>query len=259
MKWYHICLICCIVLFIWLVLSIIFYRHCFKRLYDFLLSSLAFIVLSPLLLVLIIINSIVLKGNPFFVQLRPGKINKKNNQERIFKLIKLKTMSDTKDENGNLLPDAQRLNKFGLFLRKTSLDELFSLINIIKGDLSIVGPRPQLVKDMVFMTDEQRKRHTVRQGLTGLAQVNGRNNITWEQKFVYDLEYIKHITFFGDIKIILKTILKVFKQEDINREGTMSDLDFGDYLLKEGKISKEEYQNKQSQAKLILDKLNKKV
>ena len=156
------------------------------------------------------------------------------------------------DKEGNLLPDSLRLNSYGKFLRSTSLDELPSLINILNGDLSIVGPRPQLVRDMVFMNEDQRRRHLVRPGLTGLAQVNGRNNITWEQKFEYDLIYIKDISFIGDIKIILQTIGKVLKRSDIVREGTVSDMDFGDWLLQKNEVTYEEYSKKQKEAKNIL-------
>lgn len=230
------------------------YEKIFKRIMDFILSLFAFIVLSPILIVLIIIGAIAMKGNPFFTQLRPGLIDKRTGKERIFKLIKFRTMSNAKDKNGKLLPDSVRLNKYGKLLRSSSLDELPSLINIIIGDLSIVGPRPQLVRDMVFMSDEQRKRHSVRPGLTGLAQVNGRNNITWIQKFEYDLEYIKKITFIGDIKIILQTVEKVLKRADIVREGTDSDMDFGDWLLMNKKVSQEFYDEKKKEAKIILEK-----
>ena len=189
-----------------------------------------------------------MKGNPFFCQPRPGK------NEKVFKLIKFRTMSNAKDRNGNLLPDEVRLNSYGRFLRSTSLDELPSLINIVCGDLAIVGPRPQLVRDMVFMTPVQRKRHSVRPGLTGLAQVNGRNNITWEQKFEYDLCYIEKISFFEDLRIIFKTFEKVVKRADIVREGTVSDMDFGDWLLLKNEVTKEEYDRKQREAKEILRK-----
>ena len=163
-------------------------------------------------------------------------------------------MSNLKDENGNLLPDEKRLNGYGKFLRSTSLDELPELFNIFIGDMSIVGPRPQLVRDMVFMNEVQRKRHDVRPGLTGLAQVNGRNNISWEEKFEWDLKYIEQgITFINDLKIIFKTIGAVLKREDTVREGTVSDLDFGDWLLKEGKIDQETYDRKQEEAKALLE------
>ncbi len=229
------------------------YAKFLKRFFDFTLSLLALIVLSPLLIVLTIIGAIAMKGNPFFTQARPGKIDKKTGKEKIFKLIKFRTMSNKKDENGNLLPDEARINRYGKFLRSTSADELPSLINIVLGHLALVGPRPQLVRDMVFMSDEQRKRHNVRPGLTGLAQVNGRNNITWEQKFEYDLQYIdRGITFIGDLKIILQTVGKVLKRSDVVREGTVSDVDYGDWLVQEGKIDKITYDEKQEEARELL-------
>ena len=230
------------------------YANFFKREIDFCLALLALTVLSPLLIILTVLGAIVMKGNPFFTQLRPGKINKKTGRERIFKLIKFRTMTNAKDKNGNLLPDEKRLVKYGKFLRSTSLDELPELINILIGDMAIVGPRPQLVRDMVFMTGEQRRRHTVRPGLTGLAQVSGRNNITWEQKFTFDLKYIdKKVTLFGDIKIILQTVFKVLRRSDIVREGTVSDMDFGDWLIEQGKIEKTEYDEKQKEAKELMN------
>ena len=229
------------------------YANFFKRVIDFLLSLIAMIVLSPILLILIVAGAAAMKGNPFFFQPRPGKKGK-DGKEKIFKLIKLRTMSNAKDKNGNLLPDDIRLNKYGKFLRSTSLDELPELLNIIKGDMAVVGPRPQLVRDMTFMTEEQRRRHDVRPGLTGLAQVNGRNNITWEQKFEYDLQYIDNgITFVGDIKIILQTVGKVLKRSDTVRDGTVSDMDFGDWLMAEGKVDKIEYDTKQAEAKELLN------
>ena len=228
------------------------YAKFLKRIIDFLLSFIASVVFFPLMMVLAIIGAIAMRGNPFFVQLRPGKKDKYGN-EKIFKLIKFRTMSNKKDSEGNLLPDEVRLNKYGRFLRSTSLDELPELWNILIGSLAIVGPRPQLVRDMVFMTEEQRRRHNVRPGLTGLAQVSGRNNITWEQKFEYDLQYIdSKITFFKDLKIIFRTVGKVLKRSDTVREGTASDFDFGDWLLSEGKVTQEEYEQKQEEAKEIL-------
>ena len=230
------------------------YAKFWKRFFDFTLSLLALIVLSPLLVILTIIGAIAMRGNPFFTQARPGKIDKKTGKEKIFKLIKFRTMSNKKDENGNLLPDEVRLNRYGKFLRSTSLDELPSLVNIVLGQLSIVGPRPFLVRDCVFLTDEQRRRHTVRPGLTGLAQVNGRNNITWEQKFEYDLQYIdRGITFIGDLKIILQTVGKVLKRSDIVREGTASDVDYGDWLMLEGKVDQATYDEKQKEARELLN------
>ena len=228
------------------------YAKCFKRVIDFTLSVIALIVLSPILLVLIIVGAIAMKGNPFFLQQRPGKKGK-DGKEKIFKLIKFRTMSNTKDKDGNLLPDDQRLGKYGAWLRSTSLDELPELVNIALGSLSICGPRPFLVRDVVFMSDEQRRRHDVRPGLTGLAQVYGRNNITWEQKIEFDLEYIDNgITFMGDVKIILQTVGKVLKRSDTVREGTVSDIDFGDWLMMEGKVDQETYDAKQAEAKSLL-------
>jgi len=219
---------------------------------DFILSVTALIVLSPVLLILIVVGAIAMKGNPFFLQPRPGKKGK-DGKEKIFMLIKFRTMSNAKDKDGNLLPDDQRLGKYGAWLRSTSLDELPELVNIALGSLSICGPRPFLVRDVVFMSDKQRRRHDVRPGLTGLAQVNGRNNITWEQKIEFDLEYIDNgITFMGDVKIILQTVGKVLKRSDTVREGTVSDMDFGDWLMMEGKVDQETYDAKQAEAKEML-------
>ena len=229
------------------------YAKFFKRLLDFFLSLTALAVLSPVLLILIIVGAIAMRGNPFFTQKRPGKICKKTGKEKIFKLVKFRTMSNKRDHDGKLLPDHVRLNKYGRILRSTSLDELPELFNILKGDMAIVGPRPQLVRDMTFMTAEQRRRHDVRPGLTGLAQINGRNSITWEQKFEYDLQYINGgVTFFGDIKIIFGTFGKVLKRSDTVREGTASDLDFGDWLMQEGKVDRDTYDQKQEEAKELL-------
>ncbi len=222
------------------------YAKFFKRIIDFTLSLFAICVLSWLLLILTVVGAIVMKGNPFFTQLRPGK------DEKIFKLVKFRTMTNAKDSDGNLLPDEKRLVAYGKFLRSTSLDELPELINILKGDMSIVGPRPQLVRDMVFMSDEQRKRHTVRPGLTGLAQCNGRNNMSWERKFEYDLEYIEKITFWGDIKIIFKTAIKVFQRDGISEEGMATAEDLGDYLLHKGEVDRADYDSKQAEAKELI-------
>ena len=229
------------------------YATFLKRLFDVLISTVALLVLSPILIILLVVGAIAMKGNPFFVQMRPGKISKKTGEEKIFRMIKLRTMTNERDrETGELLPDEKRLNAYGRFLRSTSLDELFELVNVLIGDMSIVGPRPQLVRDMTFMTEDQRRRHTVRPGITGLAQVSGRNNITWERKFEYDIEYIEKITFLGDIKIMLKTVGKVLKRSDTVREGTASDIDFGDWLMSEGKIDEEFYKEKQNEAKELL-------
>lgn len=239
-TWWGITLLCVVCVAVWVLLSAVLYRLFFKRFYDILLSGLAILVFSWLLIILIIVGAIKMKGNPFFTQARPGK-KRRNGKERIFKLIKFRTMTCEKDENGKLLPDEKRLTGYGKFLRSTSLDELPELFNIFVGHMSIIGPRPQLVKDMWFMSDEIRSRHSVRPGLTGLAQVNGRNNIGWDEKFAYDLDYISKISLWRDLGILFKTVLKVFKRADINREGTASDMDYGDWLLAEGKITKDEY------------------
>ena len=223
------------------------YPKYLKRILDFLLSLCAIIVLSPILLLLTIVGAIKMKGNPFFTQLRPGK------DEKIFRLIKFRTMTCETDANGNPLPDEQRLVPYGRFLRSTSLDELPELFNILKGDMAIVGPRPLLVRDMVFMTPEQRKRHTVRQGLTGLAQVSGRNAMTWEDKLDYDLRYVRNLSFMVDFFIILKTIYKVLKREGITEEGQATAMDLGDYLLASGMVHKEEYASLQKEAKHLIE------
>ena len=191
------------------------YAKYVKRPLDFVLSLTALIILSPLLLILTIVGAIAMKGNPFFVQKRPGRISKKTGQEKIFNLIKFRTMSNAKDNDGNLLSDKDRLNRYGRFLRSTSLDELPELVNIVKGDMAIVGPRPLIVEYLPYYTVEEHKRHEVRPGLTGLAQVNGRSYILWEEIFAKDLQYVSKITMLGDIKIIFRTILKVLQRRDI--------------------------------------------
>ena len=219
-TWWGITIIVIVTLALWVLLSALLYRPFFKRFYDILFSGLAILVLSPVLLVLIIVGAIKMKGNPFFTQKRPGKIKKRTGEERIFKLIKFRTMTNAKDKDGNLLPDDQRLTKYGRFLRSTSLDELPELINIFIGDMSLVGPRPLLVKYLPYYTEEERHRHDVRPGLTGLAQVNGRNALSWEDKFTYDVKYARKITLFGDVKILFQTALKVLKREGISGENT---------------------------------------
>lgn len=225
----------------------IYARH-IKRKLDLMLSGAALIVLSPVLLATAIKVRQEMGSPVLFTQLRPGK------GEKIFRMYKFRTMTDERDTDGNLLPDEERLTPFGEFLRSSSLDELPELFNILKGDMSVVGPRPQLVRDMVFMTKEQRRRHKVAQGLTGLAQVNGRNNISWEAKLTYDQQYVKHITFLGDLKIILKTVGNVLKKEDINTDGMATAEDFGDYLLRTGQVDKETYDKKQRIARKICEK-----
>ena len=198
------------------------YAKFFKRVIDFALSLIALLVLSPILLILIIVGAIAMKGNPFFVQARPGKINKRTGKEKIFKLIKFRTMTNAKDKDGNLLPDEKRLIKYGRILRSTSLDELPELINILKGDMSIVGPRPLLVRYLERYSPEQRRRHEVRPGFTGLAQISGRNAISWEEKFKLDVKYVDSITFAGDIKIIFGTVKTVLKREGINSDTSVT-------------------------------------
>jgi lipopolysaccharide/colanic/teichoic acid biosynthesis glycosyltransferase len=189
------------------------YRHFFKRLLDFMIASIGLIILSPLFLILWIWLSIANKGaGAFFVQERPGK------DEKIFKVIKFKTMNDKRDENGNLLPDSERLTTIGHWIRSLSLDEIPQLINVLKGDMSLIGPRPLLVQYLPLYNETQRRRHEVRPGMTGWAQVNGRNAISWEQKFDYDVWYVDHLSLSLDIKILLKTIEKVFKREGINSQ-----------------------------------------
>ena len=197
------------------------YTKVFKRVIDFCVSLVALILLLPVFMMLSVIGAIAMKGNPFFTQARPGKKGK-DGKEKIFKLIKFRTMSNAKDKDGNLLPDDVRLNKYGKFLRSTSLDELPELWNILKGDMSIVGPRPLLVAYLPRYSEEQRKRHNVRPGLTGYAQVNGRNAISWEDKFKLDVEYVKNITFIGDIKIILGTVKSILKREGISSETSVT-------------------------------------
>lgn len=187
------------------------YAKYIKRILDLLLSLMALIVLMPLMIIIGVLVRINLGSPIIFKQKRPGK------NEKIFTLYKFRTMTDEKDEDGNLLPDEKRLTKFGKILRSTSLDELPELVNIIKGDMSIVGPRPLLVEYLPLYTEEQKKRHIVRPGLTGLAQVNGRNAITWKQKFEQDIEYVNNITLGNDIKIVCKTIIKVLKRDGISR------------------------------------------
>lgn len=188
------------------------YAKYFKRMLDFLLSLSGIIILSPLLIILTVLGTFFMRGNPFFFQERPGK------GEKVFKLVKFRSMDNRKDKNGKLFPDDVRLNKYGKFLRSTSLDELPEIINILKGDMAIIGPRPLLVKYLPRYNEEQRHRHDVRPGLTGYAQAHGRNGVSWEDKFAMDVWYTKHITFCGDVKIIIDTIKTVLKHEGINSE-----------------------------------------
>lgn len=198
------------------------YAKCFKRVIDFVLSFIALVVLLPLLLVLSISGVVFMRGNPFFTQERPGK------DEKIFKLLKFRSMDNRRDKNGILLPDNIRLNKYGRILRSTSLDELPELINILKGDMSIIGPRPLLPRDVAYMDEVQHRRHTVRPGLTGLAQCSGRNSMNWDTKLATDIEYVDNLSFLIDIKIIFLTILKVIKRENVEFENG-ADMDLKDW------------------------------
>lgn len=188
------------------------YKHFFKRILDIICALLALTVFSPLFLILIIAGAIAMKGNPFFTQPRPGY------HEKIFKLIKFRTMTNEKDENGELLPDEKRLNKYGKFLRSTSLDEIPEAINILIGDMSVVGPRPLLVRYLDRYNKEQHRRHEVRPGLSGWAQVNGRNTVSWEEKFRLDVWYVDNVSFVLDVKIVFETVFKFLKREGINSE-----------------------------------------
>lgn len=189
-----------------------FYSKFIKRIFDIICSLLALIVFAPLFLILILVGAIKMKGNPFFTQERPGY------KEKIFKLIKFRTMTNEKDENGKLLPDELRLNKYGQFLRSTSLDELPEAINILIGDMSVIGPRPLLVRYLPLYNEEQHKRHNVRPGLSGWAQVHGRNTVLWEDKFKMDVWYTEHVSFMLDLEILFMTIGKFIKREGISSE-----------------------------------------
>lgn len=230
-----------------------FYESYIKRLMDIVCSVAAIAVFSWLYIIVAILVRVKLGSPVLFKQPRPGKIDPETGRETIFYMYKFRSMSDERDMDGNLLPDDVRLSKFGKALRATSLDELPEAFNILKGDMSIIGPRPQLVRDMVFMTAEERMRHTAKPGLSGLAQVNGRNGITWEEKLSWDLKYIENVSFLGDVRIILQTVMKAFvKQEGITDGDMATAYDYGDWLLKEGKIAAEEYEKRQKEAKHLL-------
>lgn len=221
------------------------YEKYIKRLLDIVLALLALTVLSPLLLVLIVAGALKMKGNPFFCQPRPGK------EEKVFRMIKFRSMTNVRDSEGNLLPDEERLTNYGRIIRAKSVDELPELINILCGQMSFVGPRPQLVRDMVFMSAEQRKRHRVRPGLTGLAQVSGRNALRWDRKLEIDLEYVSDITFCKDAQIIFRTVKIILFGGEGAEETDITD-DYGDFLLHRGEISRSEYEEKLAQAGNLL-------
>ncbi|AEV29392.1 glycosyl transferase possibly involved in lipopolysaccharide synthesis [Sphaerochaeta pleomorpha str. Grapes] len=222
------------------------YEKHVKRILDILCSLSALIVFFPVLVFLVLLVRIKLGSPVFFRQLRPGL------HEQLFTLYKFRTMTDKKDAQGALLPDSERLTTFGKKLRATSLDELPELLNILLGDMSLVGPRPLLVRDMAFMSDDQRRRHGVKPGLTGLAQINGRNAISWDLKLQFDLAYLEHISFYRDFSILCKTFGNVLKEADITEEGMVTAQDFGDYLREQGRIDPTQYGQKMLQAKIIL-------
>ena len=225
------------------------YKNFFKRIFDIVSSGGALILLSPILLYIAYLVKTRLGSPVLFTQIRPGK------DGRLFKMYKFRSMTDERDENGEPLPDDVRLTEFGKKLRATSMDELPELINIFKGDMSVVGPRPQLVRDMVFFTEEEMKRQSVYPGLTGLAQICGRNNITWKEKFAYDLEYIKDINFLEDMRIIYRTVFKVSAQEDIATDGMETAEDYGDWLLRLEMIDQDAYDRGQKKALSLLEKV----
>lgn len=219
-NWWGIVIICVVALALLVLISALLYRQFFKRFYDIVLSGMALLVLSPILLILIIVGAINMKGNPFFTQLRPGR------KEKIFKLIKFRTMTNEKDENGNPLPDDVRLTKYGKFLRATSLDELPELINIFIGNMSIIGPRPLLVEYLPYYNEVEKHRHDVRPGLTGWAQVNGRNSLDWESRFACDVDYVHKISLWLDIKILFMTVMKVLKHSDVAEDTSKTEGNF---------------------------------
>lgn len=223
-----------------------FYCRHIKRVLDIVCALAAMIVFCWLYAIVAILVRVKLGSPVIFKQKRPGK------DEKIFTLYKFRTMTDAKDENGKLLPDDQRLTGFGKMLRASSLDELPEAWNILKGDMSIIGPRPQLVRDMVFMTAQQRQRHCVRPGLSGWAQVNGRNCIKWEDKLNFDLEYLDNISFLVDFKIVCLTFVKAIKSESITYEDMATAEDFGDYLLRCQKVDKQKYEELQAEAEALL-------
>lgn len=238
-----------------------FYEKYIKRILDILCALLAIIVFCWLYLIIAALVRLRLGKPVIFKQARPGMIDKKTGKEKIFYLYKFRTMTEAVDKNGKLLADSKRLGKFGKILRATSLDEIPEAFNILKGDMSVIGPRPQLVRDMVFMSDEQRMRHTAKPGLSGLAQVNGRNAVTWEEKIDWDLKYIEKVTFWEDVKLVFETVRQAFV--DIKKEETKSQvdlaLDYGDALLRDGRIEQAEYDRLQEYARELIEESKKAV
>ena len=214
------------------------YATCLKRVLDFLLSLVALLILSPVFLILVVVGAIAMKGNPFFTQRRPGR------NERVFSLVKFRTMSNAKDKDGNLLPDDRRLNGYGKLLRSTSLDELPELLNILVGHMSIVGPRPLLVEYLPWYTETERRRHDVRPGLTGWAQVNGRNSVDWDRRFALDVEYVDHLTFGMDVKILFLTVKAVLSRSDVAEDTRVAEGNFADIRRAAAEAEKAETANK---------------
>lgn len=227
-----------------------FYEKYIKRLLDIICSLLFIIIFSWLYAIIFIIVRIRMGSPVLFKQPRPGIV--RNSKETIFDMYKFRTMTDERNENGDLLPDEKRLSEFGAMLRSTSLDELPEVFCILRGTMSVIGPRPQLVRDMVFMSDRQRMRHTAKPGLTGLAQVKGRNAVTWEEKLDWDLKYLENISFFGDVKILFETVAVVFTRSGITDGENATALDYGDALLKAGKVSRPRYDALQAYARDLI-------
>lgn len=231
-----------------------FYEKYIKRILDIICALLAMIVFCWLYIIIAILVRLRMGKPVIFKQARPGIIDKKTGKEEIFHLYKFRTMTEAVDKNGRLLSDKERLGRFGKLLRLTSLDEIPEAFNILKGDMSVIGPRPQLVRDMVFMSDEQRMRHTAKPGLSGLAQVNGRNAVTWEEKINWDLKYIERVTFLRDLRLVFETVKQSFicAKNEGNRADVDLALDYGDALLKEGKIDRKKYDELQAYAKELV-------
>ncbi len=225
------------------------YERFFKRVIDFTLSFIAIILLSPIFIIVYVLSLIFLHSNPIFKQYRPGKDGK------FFVLYKFKSMTDKKDENGNYLPDKDRITLWGKLIRKTSLDELPQLFNILRGDMAIIGPRPRIIEECIFLDSEHQDRFKVRPGITGWAQVNGRNSIRFDKVVEFDKEYVDNLSFAFDLKIFFKTIGYVFKRKDITQEGTVSNEFHGDYLLRTGQITQEYYDQKIAQARQMVNEV----
>lgn len=230
-----------------------FYEKYIKRFLDITCALLAIVVFGWLYIIIAILVRVKLGSPILFKQPRPGMIDPRTGRERIFEMYKFRTMTNERDADGNLLPDEKRLGRFGKILRASSLDELPEAFSILKGDMSVIGPRPQLVRDMVFMSEEQRMRHTAKPGLSGLAQVKGRNAITWEEKLNWDLKYIENVSFLDDMKILFSTLGVVLKKSGITDGENVSTLDYGDVLLKQGVISKTYYDNRQVYAQELIE------